>query len=132
MVWSADNLKVVIGATMKSNCIRSPSAKRNDFFVSYHVLGFHDCEKYWRVPDVPDEMYDSKNFLIEIGVPLWGEEASSKKFHPPPFLREISIEGRYLSNRFIKHAENERIPEEKVEEDDYYVTYSCAQISREQ
>uniref|UniRef100_A0AC35GJ50 Uncharacterized protein n=1 Tax=Panagrolaimus sp. PS1159 TaxID=55785 RepID=A0AC35GJ50_9BILA len=50
--------------------------------------------------------------------------------HPPPFLRESSIEGRYLSNQFIKHAENERIAEEKVEEDDYYVTHSFDQISR--
>uniref|UniRef100_A0AC35GY93 Uncharacterized protein n=1 Tax=Panagrolaimus sp. PS1159 TaxID=55785 RepID=A0AC35GY93_9BILA len=139
MVWSAPTLKVIIGATMNSSCkFLTASTKCNEIYIFYHLLGFHDSEKYWRVPDVPDEMYDSKNFLIRNNVPMWGDSntktfESKQQLHPPQMLKnKCKIEGRYLSNQFIKHPECEReaIESKQEDENDEFVMHNLSQISR--
>uniref|UniRef100_A0A914YQ20 Uncharacterized protein n=1 Tax=Panagrolaimus superbus TaxID=310955 RepID=A0A914YQ20_9BILA len=109
LAWSATGLKIIIGGTMDiANALQSSS--EGFLKIRYNLLAFHDGERYWRVPDIPNEMFDSKNFLIEKGVPLWGEPLNtSKKIHPPQSLfKELKIEGRFLSQHFIKHPEKKR------------------------
>uniref|UniRef100_A0A914R4P2 Uncharacterized protein n=1 Tax=Panagrolaimus davidi TaxID=227884 RepID=A0A914R4P2_9BILA len=142
MIWSAPTLKVIISATMNSTCkFLTASSKGNEIFIYYRILGFHDSEKYWRVPDVPDDMHDLKNFLIQNNVPMCGDSFrntrtfKSKQFHPPQMLKnKCKIEGRYLSNQFIKHPECERFVEEtennQEEENDKFVLHNLQQISR--
>lgn len=65
-------------------------------------------------------MFDSINFLIENGVPVWGETTVNFQKHPPPFLvHKCKVEGRYLSNQLIKHSEvqDKYFPSEENEED---------------
>uniref|UniRef100_A0AC34GU42 Uncharacterized protein n=1 Tax=Panagrolaimus sp. ES5 TaxID=591445 RepID=A0AC34GU42_9BILA len=144
MVWSAPTLKVIIGGAVNSNCTEKKSASVNrSFLIQHHILAIHDSERYLRLPDVPDEMFDSKNYLIENGVPLWSERLDKKK-NPSnqlvslQLLRECCIEGRYLSNQFIKNSESkytylsaaEAERKKRETEDDYYVTNPYDQISR--
>uniref|UniRef100_A0AC34F8Z6 Uncharacterized protein n=1 Tax=Panagrolaimus sp. ES5 TaxID=591445 RepID=A0AC34F8Z6_9BILA len=138
LIWSAVGTKIIIGGT-----INVEKEVLSDFEymckIRYNVLGFHDGEKYWRVPDIPTEMFDSRNFLIENGVPLWGEPLNlSKKLHPPQALFEkLEIEGRFFSYDFIKKIERNVAPKKKEESDSLsdpdpdvcYVTHSSKQNS---
>uniref|UniRef100_A0A914YSM4 Uncharacterized protein n=1 Tax=Panagrolaimus superbus TaxID=310955 RepID=A0A914YSM4_9BILA len=146
MVWSAPTLKVIIGGTLNSNCVKIKSSSVcSNLLIQYRILGIHDSERYLRVPDVPEDMFDSKNFLIKNGVKMWGDRCDvknnpSNRLHPPQILRKCSIEGRYLSNQFIKHSESrftyltavEAARKRLEKEDDYYVMSTLHQTSRQQ
>uniref|UniRef100_A0A914R7I5 Uncharacterized protein n=1 Tax=Panagrolaimus davidi TaxID=227884 RepID=A0A914R7I5_9BILA len=130
-------MKVIIGATLNSTCKILSSDSSDTSNMCFHLLAIHDGFQYWRVPDVPDDMFDSKNFLIKNGVKIWGNPSdATSELHPPQFLQPSIIEGKYLCNEFIKHPEYLETyvhdsGTDKYEEDEIFVRHPFFQIKKE-
>uniref|UniRef100_A0AC35FA24 Uncharacterized protein n=1 Tax=Panagrolaimus sp. PS1159 TaxID=55785 RepID=A0AC35FA24_9BILA len=137
MLWSAPTMKVIIGGTLNSTCKLLSSAGSDTSYMYFHILAFHDGVQYWRVPDVPDDLYDSKNFLIQNGVKMWGNPSDpTSELHPPQVLQPCIMEGRFLCNELIKYPEYIETyvrdsETDKYDEDEKFVRHPSSQLRKE-